>query len=88
MKFIEANILNRELTNDEKNSLVNIIIVICTGALEKVFANQTEKLGIGPDYQPIINMKQESREAPLHSDVYRITPLIAGTERNQQRSLM
>lgn len=62
--------LNLDPGNEiEQGSIVNILINITTAALGKIFWTLTTNLGLVERAKPIINMKQESRLAPLYSDV-------------------
>lgn len=59
----------------QQTTLINIFIDITTAVLERTFQDLTTNMGLVDEAKPLINMKQESREAPLYSNVYRITPL-------------
>ena len=65
-----TGLLGKDKSNEiEQGSLVNILINITTAALGRIFWTLTTNLGLVERAKPIINMKQESRLAPLYSNV-------------------
>ena len=63
--------LNLDKENENQQmTIMNTLIYIVTATLKETFWTLTTNMGLVDRAKPIINMKQESRKAPLYSNVY------------------